>query len=245
MRRLALLVAVILAMGACIRGDEDPSVSLKSPADGATVAGGVTLEMVADGITIEEAGEARDDAGHFHVIADDGCVATGDPVPKDADHVHFGKGQTSGTLYLAPGEHEVCLQAADGLHMAMAATDTVTITAGIASQDEWCQVAGEVDVLFEETDNGDAPFADRQLAYENIHRLGEQLDAGIDQVDASARPDVGAAIGAVLELTAAYTAATEETATVDAVMAVLEKAEDEMAAAAVWIDDTCGISINS
>lgn len=245
MRRLALLVAIVLAASGCFRGDDDPSVSLKSPADGATVAGAVTLEMTADGITIEEAGEARDDAGHFHVIADDGCVATGDPVPKDADHVHFGKGQTSGKLYLAPGEHDVCLQVADGLHMAMAATDTVTITSGVRSQDEWCQVAGEIDVLFEETDNGDAPFADRQLAYANIRRLAEQLDASMDEVDASARADVAGAIGAVLELTAAYTSATDENSAFEAVMAIMEAAEDEMAGAARWIDDTCGISINS
>ena len=245
MRRLALLVVIILATGACIRGDEDPSVSLQSPDDGDTIAGAVILEMAAEGITIEGAGEARDDAGHFHVITDDGCVATGEPVPKDADHLHFGKGQTSGTLYLAPGEHEVCLQAADGLHMAMSATDTVTITSGIGSQDEWCKVVSEVDVLFEETDNGDAPFPDRQVAYENIHRLAAQLDAGMDEVDASAQADVSAALDAVLELTAAYTAATDETTAFDAVMAILEGAEEQMTAAAVWIDDTCGISINS
>ena len=162
-------------MSACTRDDEGPTVTLTVPA-GDTVAGGVALEMAADGITIEEAGEARD-AGH--------------------------------------------------------------------SQDDWCKVAGEVNVLFEETDNGDAPFADRQIAYENIHRLAQQLDDGLDEVDSSARASVGRAIGAVLDLTGAYTATDDEEAAFAAVMTVLEAAETEMTAAAVWIDDTCGISIDS
>jgi hypothetical protein len=244
MRPLALLVVALVAASACTRDDQGPTVTLTVPG-GDTVAGGLALEMAADGITIEEAGEARDGAGHFHVIADAGCVDAGDPVPRDADHVHFGKGQAAGTLYLAPGEHEICLQVADGLHVAMAATDRVSVTSRVGSQDDWCKVAGEVDVLFEETDNGDAPFADRQIAYENIHRLAQQLDDGLDEVDSSARASVGRAIGAVLDLTAAYTAADDEEAAFAAVMAVLEAAEDEMTAAAVWIDDTCGISINS
>jgi hypothetical protein len=28
---------------------------------------------------------------------------------RDADHVHFGGGQSEGTIYLEPGVHELCL----------------------------------------------------------------------------------------------------------------------------------------
>ena len=85
---------------------------------------------------LEEAGEVNEGAGHFHVIADAGCVDVGDAITKDADHLHFGKGQTSGTIYLEPGSHELCLQVGDGVHEALDVTGTVTIEVGIGSQDE-------------------------------------------------------------------------------------------------------------
>lgn len=244
MRRIAVLALIGLALTAC--GRDGASVSLRSPADGATVAGGVTVDMTADGITIEEAGEANDGAGHFHVIVDDGCVSKGEAVPKDADHVHFGKGQASGTVYLSPGDHELCLQAADGLHMAMNATDTIKLTAGVTSRDEWCKVAGEVDVLFEETDSGGAEFAVRQVSYENIGRLVEQMQAALDQVDAAARADVEAALKVVKAITSVYVDASNDDEAATAFEQVLTNANQEtMDGAAPWISDTCGIDINS
>jgi hypothetical protein len=40
----------------------------------ATVAGGAPFAATDDGMTIEEAEEVHDCAGHLHVIADAGCV---------------------------------------------------------------------------------------------------------------------------------------------------------------------------
>lgn len=104
------------------------SVSLTSPSDGSTVARRFDLVMEADGIDIEPAGEVREGAGHFHVMVDVGCMEPGETVPKDDEHVHFGKGQDEGQLFLEPGEHDLCLQVADGAHVALDVTDEISVT---------------------------------------------------------------------------------------------------------------------
>ena len=238
------VVVTMAAITGCGRDEKATSVSLRSPADGSTVAGAVSLEMTADGLTIEEAGEAHSGAGHFHVIIDDGCVVKGETVPKDADHVHFGKGQASGTVYLAPGTHELCLQAADGLHKAMAATDTVTVTAAIRSRDEWCKVIGEVDTLFTEADTNGDEFAVRQVSYENLHRLIEQLDGAIEHVDAGVRADVAAAMKAGMSITEAFIEGADEQSAFDEAQKVLQSSGADIAVAAPWIKDTCGVDID-
>lgn len=190
-RSTTICVAIALALAAC--GDDDPAavtVSFEQPTEGAAVAGGVPLSMAADGLRIEEAGEVHEGAGHFHVIADDGCVKPGEAVPRDADHVHFGKGQSEGTMYLAPGTHELCLQAADGAHLALDATDTVTVEVGITDRDEWCAVSGSLDQLFSSAEDAGDDFPAVQVTYENIRRVLAQLGDALDEVDAELRPDI-------------------------------------------------------
>jgi hypothetical protein len=52
-------------------------------------------------------------------MVDTDCVAAGQGVPKDETHLHYGQGQLEAELELAPGPHTLCLQAADGLHVAL------------------------------------------------------------------------------------------------------------------------------
>jgi len=132
LRRLAALVAPAALLLAA-RGDAtgDATVTFAQPADDAIVAGGLVVKMTATGITIEEAGKVHEGAGHFHVSADDGCTRPGETVPRDADHVHFDGGQTEGVIYLEPGTHELCLQAGDGSHVALDASDGVTVEVAI------------------------------------------------------------------------------------------------------------------
>lgn len=210
-RAAALTVVLVVLAAAC--GDDDSGglrAGFNEPADGAAVAGGVDVVMTAEGITIEAAGETRDGAGHFHVVADDGCVEPGTAVARDADHIHFGGGQSEGTIYLSPGTHELCLQVGDGAHVALDATDTITVQVGIADRDGWCAAAGEVDELFNATDNSDDEFAVKQVAYEHIGRLLAQLEDGLDHVDAAGRQAVATSIGFAASLTDALVAAADE-----------------------------------
>jgi len=237
--------ALILVAGCGDDADEDDaSVMFVSPADGDTVAGSVELVMAADGVTIEEAGEVNDGAGHFHVMADAGCLAAGAPIGKDADHVHFGGGQSEGVVYLGPGDHELCLQAGDGVHTALALTDTVSVTVAISDRDEWCAVMGELDELIESLDVDEDEFAAQQVGWENSGRLAAQLAAGIDHVDAAAAGDVEPALGLAGDMAAAVTEASDADSAMAAVDAVFEAAADlDEIPGQEWIEDTCDINL--
>jgi hypothetical protein len=240
---LLVLVAVTVA-AACGSSDEpDVSVTLTSPVAGEAVAGGVSLDMAAEGITIEPAGEARDDAGHFHVVADDGCIDEGEVIPKDADHVHFGGGQSTGVVYLESGRHELCLQVGDGTHMALPPTDRVTIEVGIDSRDEWCAVVGEVDDLFTAVDNGDDDFATKQVGYEGIRRLLSQLSSAIDQVDDDARADVHASLAFAANVTTAFTTAADFHEAEEALEPLFADMRGGLPGAA-WVLDACDVDID-
>lgn len=241
---LALVVLVLAATAGCSDDDNSTSVSITSPDDGGRIAGTATIEMAAEGLTIEAAGEPREGAGHFHVIIDDGCIDEGDPVPKDVDHVHFGKGQSSGSLYLTPGPHKLCLQAADGGHIARSETDTVDVLVGIESLDEWCRTVEEVDDLFLETDTAGLPFADQQLSYQNIARLTEQLLDAKDVIPAGERDAVIAGVSLAHEFATTVGTAADEEAAGQVFDEIMVDSETTFAAAEPWIKNECGVDIN-
>ncbi|WP_226012257.1 DUF4399 domain-containing protein [Halomicrobium salinisoli] len=109
--------------------DSDASVSFAVPEDGADLTStSVQWDASAEGVTIEEAGEVSEGAGHYHLVVDADPVTPGKTVPTDDAHVHYGSGQTDGVLELAPGEHTLHLQVGDGEHVAMDLVDTVEVT---------------------------------------------------------------------------------------------------------------------
>lgn len=105
-----------------------PSVAFAGPSNGTSVTNPVQMKFSTVGFELEPAGEVSEGHGHLHVMVDVPCIAPGQPIPKDAQHVHFGKGQTEGAIDLAAGKHTLCLQAGDGAHMALDLTDEITVT---------------------------------------------------------------------------------------------------------------------
>jgi hypothetical protein len=106
-------------------------VAFTSPANGATVSSPVHVKLAAENFTVEPAGAVKAGAGHLHIMVDTDCVAAGQVITKDAQHVHYGQGQLEADLDLAPGSHTLCLQAADGVHTALSGdglTQKITIT---------------------------------------------------------------------------------------------------------------------
>jgi hypothetical protein len=98
-------------------------VAFIEPADGAKIEGplengkvSVQVKMSADSILVKPAGAVEAGSGHHHILIDAEPVAAGMPVPKDDQHLHFGKGQTEAIVPLTPGEHVLSLQFADGIH---------------------------------------------------------------------------------------------------------------------------------
>lgn len=116
-----------LSVALTTRGDSIPSISVASPASGATVESPVLLRVKFEYLTPAAAGATVDGEGHLHVLIDQPCLPTGLPIPKDASHVHFGDGSTDLEVELEPGEHELCVQMGDGFHTAVAITDTLTV----------------------------------------------------------------------------------------------------------------------
>lgn len=88
-----------------------------SPQDGATVASPVTVRFGLRGMGVAPAGLAMENTGHHHLLIDVPPPAFNLPIPADANHVHFGKGQTETQLTLAPGRHTLQLLLADHLHI--------------------------------------------------------------------------------------------------------------------------------
>jgi hypothetical protein len=246
-RAIALLAPVSLLLVACgDDGDKAATVSFTTPVDGAHVAGGVHLAMAAKGLTIEPAGDVHHDAGHFHVIADDGCVTPGAAVAKDADHVHFGKGQSEGVIYLEPGSHDLCLQPGDGAHVALTPTDKVSVDVGVRTRKEWCAVIGEIDTMFAAADGSSDEFAVKRVSYENIRRLLAQVQAASDQVDASVRDAVSTSLAGASKIASTFAGAADAAAAEAALRAVYGDAGlTTQPAAVTWIKDTCGVDIDS
>ncbi len=89
-----------------------------APADGATVGQNVRVEFGVRGITVAPAASAAPGTGHHHLLIDQKDLPPGDlPIPNDATHKHYGKGQTEDTIHLEPGDHTLQLDFADAQHV--------------------------------------------------------------------------------------------------------------------------------
>lgn len=98
------------------------------PEDGATVTSPVMVKMGVEGMEVKPAGpEDVPNTGHHHLVVDGGPVPAGEPVPADASHIHFGKGQTETEVELTPGEHTLTLQFANHAHISYGPEMSATI----------------------------------------------------------------------------------------------------------------------
>lgn len=122
---MKLIVAGVLALAlsaiaiAQVKRTASPAgaeVYFIAPADGATVTSPVTVRFGLKGMGVAPAGIAFDNSGHHHLIIDAELPPLTAPIPADANHLHFGKGQTETSLELKPGKHTLQLVLGDQLH---------------------------------------------------------------------------------------------------------------------------------
>lgn len=93
-------------------------VFIISPLDGATVSEDVLVKFGVSGIELAPASEAKPGTGHHHLLIDvDGLPPQAAPIPADATHKHYGKGQSEDTIHLSPGTHTLQLDFGDAAHM--------------------------------------------------------------------------------------------------------------------------------
>ena len=105
-----------------------------APQDGETISGPVAVEMAAEGVNIVAAAAPVAGEAHFHIMVNAACLATGETIPGPSPETteqgfrHFGTGVSTAELELEPGTYELCLQLADGAHVAFGTTQTITVT---------------------------------------------------------------------------------------------------------------------
>jgi len=127
MKRILLALALTGLTSAALAADAGlpvtpapggAAVYIISPANGATVGQDVTVRFGLKGMGVAPAGVAKEHTGHHHLLVDvKELPAAGQPIPNDANHIHFGGGQTETTLKLKPGTHTLQLELGDQNHV--------------------------------------------------------------------------------------------------------------------------------
>jgi len=122
MKKLAAAILTLATFAALAQTPRTPApqgaeLYLIAPADKATVTGPVTVRFGLRGMGVAPAGIQLPDTGHHHLLVDTDLPALDKPMPADANHIHFGKGQTETTLTLVPGQHTLQLVLGDHLHV--------------------------------------------------------------------------------------------------------------------------------
>ena len=126
---LFLIPAAIMACNAPQSGSTDTEeaavestpitgeVSFLNLTDGDTLTSPFYMEMGISGMEVEPKGESREGFGHHHLLINDGPIDAGLVIIADSAHIHYGGGQTSDSVALSPGEYDLTLQFADGIHV--------------------------------------------------------------------------------------------------------------------------------
>jgi Domain of unknown function (DUF4399) len=89
-----------------------------SPTNGATVGSPFTIRFGLRGMGVAPAGVTTPSTGHHHLLIDVEALPPDNlPIPNDANHRHFGLGQTETELTLPAGQHTLQLVLGDALHI--------------------------------------------------------------------------------------------------------------------------------
>jgi len=132
MRIPSIAIVLLLAGGSAVAGQVAPAaaavasekapvgarVFFVEPKDGASVGQDVRVRFGVEGIALAPAAEGKPGTGHHHLLIDGKELPPlAEPIPNDATHKHYGKGQTEDTIHLDPGTHTLQLDFADARHV--------------------------------------------------------------------------------------------------------------------------------
>jgi hypothetical protein len=119
---LAAIPAVLIFLGQALAQTASPagaSVYFINLKDGDAVTSPFRVQFGLTGMGIAPAGVEKPNTGHHHLFIDttlsDDQLKT--PIPSDAQHLHFGGGQTEATVTLPPGTHTLQLVLGDWSHV--------------------------------------------------------------------------------------------------------------------------------
>jgi hypothetical protein len=130
MRRLSLAIALTLSAASLattthVMAGETPApdnakayfINLK---DGDKVSSPVLIRFGLSGMGVAPSGTEVPNTGHHHLLIDAPALtgdALNEAIPVDAEHVHFGKGQTEASVNLTPGSHTLQMVLGDWSHI--------------------------------------------------------------------------------------------------------------------------------
>jgi Domain of unknown function (DUF4399) len=140
-RLILTIAACLFAMPAIAQDTPSPAgatVYFIGLEDGAVVKAPVTVRFGLTGMGVAPAETLAEGTGHHHLLVDRVPFGSADAeelvysIPKDDNHMHFGKGQTEVTLDLAPGTHTLQMVLGDHGHVphvppVMSAPITITV----------------------------------------------------------------------------------------------------------------------
>ena len=93
-------------------------VFIISPKNGEKVSSPVEVIFGLKGMGIAPAGVNFPNSGHHHLLINlNELPDLKSGIPADANHLHFGKGQTQALIELDPGEHTLQLLLGDWMHV--------------------------------------------------------------------------------------------------------------------------------
>lgn len=119
--RVVMFISAFLLLGSAwarTPAPEGAQVYIITPTDGETVPSPVTVRFGLKGMGVAPAGADLPDTGHHHLLIDvSDQPALDKPLPADAQHKHFGGGQTETTIELSPGQHTLQLIMGDKNHV--------------------------------------------------------------------------------------------------------------------------------
>ena len=114
MNKFLLTVSLIFSISVAASAE----VFIISPKDGEEVSSPVEVIFGLQGMGIAPAGINFPNTGHHHLLIDlDQLPDLKSGIPADAQHLHFGKGQTQALIELDPGEHSLQLLLGDCMHV--------------------------------------------------------------------------------------------------------------------------------
>jgi hypothetical protein len=119
---LAAVAATALAIPATAFQSKSPAGAAAyfiSPKNGDTVPTNFTVVFGLKGMGVAPAGVEKANTGHHHLIINKKVTGDGlkESLPADANHVHFGAGQTEAAVTLPAGQHTLQLILGDHNHI--------------------------------------------------------------------------------------------------------------------------------
>ena len=87
------------------------------PKDGQVVEKTFVVKFGLKDFGVAPAGYDINNTGHHHLLIDVELPVLNKPIPADANHLHFGGGQTETLVTLSPGEYSLQLLVGDKFHI--------------------------------------------------------------------------------------------------------------------------------